>query len=74
MSGAGERERGASGEREHESGSRGGLRRARYDNGLGSGNPGNLEAAETAGYIVEVPHQLRRRLDHLISALVKLVY
>ena len=57
------------------SGSRGGNRRARYDNALGSAREtlANLEAAEAAGYIGEVPDYLRDRLDHIIGTLVNLV-
>ena len=58
------------------SGCRGGLRRIRYENALGSAREtlANLEAAEAVGYIDEVPGDLRNRLDHIIGVLVKLVH
>ena len=58
------------------SGSRDGLRRARYENALGSAREtlANLEAAEAAGYIRTVPLTLRDRFDHIIGTLVKLVF
>lgn len=58
------------------SGSRGGNRRARYDTALGSARESlaNLEAACAAGYIREIPTQLRNRFDHIIGTLVKIVY
>ncbi len=58
------------------SGSRGGRRRARYDDALGSAREtlANLEAAEAVGYIRGVDPALRNRLDHIIGTLVKLVY
>ena len=57
-------------------GFRGGTRRARYDNALGSAREtlANLEAAEAAGYITEVPEPLGERFDHIIGTLVRLVY
>ena len=57
------------------SGSRGGNRRARYDNALGSAREtlANLESSFAAGYIAEIPGELRNRLDHIIGTLVKLV-
>ena len=58
------------------SGSRGGTRRARYHNALGSAREtlANLEAAEVAGYIGSVDSQLRSRFDHIIGTLVRLIY
>ena len=57
------------------SGSRGGRRRARYDDALGSAREtlANLEASEAVGYIRRVEPALRNRLDHIIGTLVKLV-
>ena len=58
------------------SGSRGGVRRVRYENALGSSREtlANLEAAEAIGYIRELPAALRDQLDHIIGTLVKLLY
>ena len=58
------------------SGCRGGLRRIRYENALGSAREtlANLEAAEAVGYIDAVPGDLRDRFDHIIGVLVKLVH
>lgn len=58
------------------SGCRGGLRRVRYENALGSAREtlANLEAAEALGYIDAVPDDLSSRIDHIIGVLVKLVY
>ena len=57
------------------SGSRGGNRRLRYENALGSAREtlANLEAAEVVGYIGKIPDSLRDRMDHIIGTLVKLV-
>jgi four helix bundle protein len=57
------------------SGSRGGRRRARYDDALGSAREtvANLEAAEAVGYLRSIDPLLRNRLDHIIGTLVKLV-
>ena len=57
------------------SGSRAGLRRARYDDALGSARESlaNLEGAEAAGYIRSIDPALRHRFDHIIGTLVKLV-
>jgi four helix bundle protein len=57
------------------SGSRGGRRRARYDDALGSARESlaNLEAAEAAGYIRDIDPELRNRFDHIIGTLVNLV-
>ena len=56
-------------------GSRGGRRRARYDDALGSAREtlANLEAAHAVGYIRAIDSQLRNRFDHIIGTLVKLV-
>ena len=56
-------------------GSRGGRRRARYDDALGSAREtlANLEAAHAVGYIPGIDPQLRNRFDHIIGTLVKLV-
>ena len=57
------------------SGSRGGNRRARYENALGSAREtlANLEAAEAAGYIDQIDDEVRERMNHIIGTLVKLV-
>jgi four helix bundle protein len=57
------------------SGSRGGIRRARYDTALGSARETlvGLEAAEAAGYIGPMPSEVRARFDHIIGTLVNLV-
>lgn len=57
------------------SGSRGGRRRARYDDALGSARESlaNLEAAHAAGYIRPLDDTVRNRFDHIIGTLVKLV-
>ena len=57
------------------SGSRGGRRRARYDDALGSAREtlANLEASEAVGYIRRVEPTLRHRLDNIIGTLVNLV-
>ncbi len=56
-------------------GSRGGTRRARYDNALGSAREtlANIEVAEAVGYIDTIGPTLRNRFDHIIGTLVKLV-
>ena len=58
------------------SGSRGGIRRSRYETALGSAREtvANLEAACAAGYIRDFPAELRRRLDHIIGTLVNNLY
>ncbi|HUH01246.1 MAG TPA: four helix bundle protein [Kofleriaceae bacterium] len=55
-------------------GSRGGTRRARYDNALGSAREtlANLEAAEAIGYLGPMDAALRNRFDHIIGTLVRL--
>ena len=57
------------------SGSRGGTRRARYDDALGSARESlaNLEAAEAASYIRDIDPELRNRFNHIIGTLVNLV-
>lgn len=56
-------------------GSRGGTRRARYDNALGSAREtlAGLEAAHAAGYIGDIEHAVRDRFNHIIGTLVRLV-
>ena len=58
------------------SGSRGGTRRARYDDALGSAREtvANLESAEAIGYIGPMDPNLRGKLDHIIGVLVKIVH
>jgi four helix bundle protein len=58
------------------SGSRGGTRRARYETALGSAREteANLEVAAAIGYIDGIPQGLRRKLDHIIGVLVRLLY
>ena len=57
-------------------GCRGGTRRARYDDALGSAREtlGNLEAAEAIGYIAPLDPALRNQFDHIIGVLVKIVH
>ncbi len=57
-------------------GSRGGTRRARYDNALGSAREtlANLEVAAAVGYIDSIDPTLNNRFDHIIGTLVRLVY
>ena len=57
-------------------GSRGGTRRARYDNALGSAREtvANLESAEAIGYIGPMDPGLRNRFNHIIGVLVKIVH
>ena len=57
------------------SGSRGGRRRQSYDYALGEAREtlANLEAAEAIGYIAKIETHVRKRLDHIIGALVNLV-
>ena len=57
------------------SGSRAGRRRLRYEDALGSAREtlAGLEAAEAVGYIGGVDAELRRRFDHIIGTLVRLV-
>lgn len=57
------------------SGSRGGRRRARYDDALGSAREtlAGLEAAQAAGYIGGIEVDVRGRFDHIIGTLVRLV-
>ena len=56
------------------SGSRGGTRRARYENARGSARESwaNLEVAEAIGY-VRIDAVIRGRFDHIIGTLVRLV-
>ncbi len=58
------------------SGSRGGTRRARYDNALGSAREtvANLESAEAIGYVGPMDPDLRNKLNHIIGVLVKIVH
>ena len=55
--------------------SRGRNRAARYHNALGSLREvlACLEVAEALGYVPEVEHALRRRFDHVLGTLVRLV-
>jgi four helix bundle protein len=57
------------------SGSRAGRRRARYEDALGSAREtlAGLEAAEAVGYIDRLEPVVRRRFDHIIGTLVRLV-
>ena len=56
-------------------GSRGGRRRLRYEDALGSAREAltTLEAAGAAGYIGSVEPAIRSRFDHIIGTLVNLV-
>ena len=56
-------------------GSRAGRRRLRYEDALGSAREtlAGLQAAEAVGYIGGVDAELRRRFDHIIGTLVRLV-
>ena len=58
------------------SGARGGTRRARYDDALGSAREtlAGLEGAEAAGYIAALRPDSRRRLDAIIGTLVRIQY
>jgi four helix bundle protein len=58
------------------SGSRGGNRRLRYENALGSAREvfGSLEYGVAAGYIDPIDEPLRRGFDHVIGTLVRNVY
>ena len=55
------------------SGCRGGTRRSRYLDALGSARESrtNLEIAEALGYIAPLPAGMRRRFDHIIGTLVR---
>jgi four helix bundle protein len=57
------------------SGSRGGRRRARHEDALGSAREtlAGLEAAEAVGCIDRLEPVVRRRFDHIIGTLVRLV-
>jgi four helix bundle protein len=57
------------------SGARGGTRRQRYCDALGSAREtlANLEVAEAVGYIGAIDPQLRSQFDHVIGTLVNLV-
>jgi four helix bundle protein len=57
------------------SGSRGGTRRERYSNALGSARETGacLDVAEALGYIAGVDGALRDRLDHVRATLAKTV-
>ena len=52
---------------------RGGNRTARYHTSLGSLRLACCEVAAALGYIPEVDAELRRRFDHVLGTLVKLV-
>ena len=56
------------------SGARGGVRRARYDDALGSAREtvANLECSEAVGYISHIDAELLDRLGRIIGTLVKL--
>ena len=56
------------------SGSRGGRRRMRYEDALGSAREtlAGLEAAHAAGYLGPVPEAVRGRFNHIIGTLVRL--
>ena len=58
------------------SGSRGGNRRLRYENALASAREAwsTLEYGEAAGYIAPIDHGLRRRFDHVIGVLVRILF
>lgn len=58
------------------SGSRGGIRRARYDNALGSAREtlAALEPAAAVGYIGQLDSDVCRRFHHIIGTLTRLVY
>lgn len=58
------------------SGCRGGTRRARYDDALGSAREtlAALEGAEAAGYIGRVRPESRQRLDHVIGTFVRILH
>ena len=58
------------------SGNRGGTRRARYFDALGSAREtlGNLEAAEARGRIAPLIPELRNGFNHIIGVLVKVLY
>ena len=57
------------------SGSRGGTRRERYQNALGSAREVSacLDVAEALGYVESFDAALRDRLDHVRATLVKIV-
>jgi hypothetical protein len=54
---------------------RGGLQRQSYDHALAEAREtlANLEAAEAIGYLPSVDAGVRKRLNHIIGTLVKLV-
>jgi four helix bundle protein len=54
---------------------RGGRRRQNYEYALGEAREtlANLEAAEAIGYVRAIEQSLRRRFDHIIGTLVRLV-
>jgi DNA-binding IclR family transcriptional regulator len=56
-----------------ESGSRGGTRRERYHNALGSARETGacLDVAEALGYVARVDASVRDRLDHVRATLAK---
>lgn len=58
------------------SGGRGGTRRARYDDALGSAREtlAGLEGAAAAGYIRAVRTDTRRRFDAIIGTLVRILH
>ena len=58
------------------SGNRGGTRRARYDDALGSAREtlANLEVAEARGRVAPMSPGLRNRFDHIIGVLVKILH
>ncbi len=58
------------------SGHRGGRRRMRYEDALGSARESlaNLELATAAGYLDEIDGATRNRFDNVIGVLVKIVY
>jgi four helix bundle protein len=57
------------------SGSRGGTRRERYQNALGSTRETSacLDVAEALGYVESIDAALRDRLDHVRATIVKIV-
>ena len=58
------------------SGSRGGTRRTRYDNSLGSAEEtrANLRAAVAVGYLKAVDEEPLDKLDRIIRTLVRILY
>ena len=57
-------------------GGRGGTRRSRYLDALGSAREtvANLEAAEALGYVGSIDAVLRNRFNHIIGTLVRILY